>query len=357
MSDEISAVLSSTSNKSAPGISSINYKLLKWAFAASPQRFLDLYNAALTLGYHPWKEALVVVIPKPNKPDYSLPKAYRPIALLECCGKVLEKIIACCVLHDVNSLQLIPTNQFGSRNYSSTVDAGLSIVHTAQAAICTGHVAALLLFDIQGFFNNINAEWAVQIFLDLGFPPSLCKWLCSFLSECRIRLCFNATTSDPFLVLHGTPQGSPLSPLLSAIYTSPLLKHLEALWTKRSLSLYVDDGAISALGPSYRHAVHMVAEGFEEVTSWLAQNGLHAEPEKTELIIFHPKHHVAFGAPIHRVGLCNPVIGEYLVKVSPTVRYLGMFLHHRLDWSGEVKIMACRAQSVFQALSIMGNSI
>ena len=74
--EEISTALFSTSNKSAPGSSGINYKLLKWAFAASPQRFLDLFNAALTLGHHPWKEASVVVIPKLNKPDYSLPKAY-----------------------------------------------------------------------------------------------------------------------------------------------------------------------------------------------------------------------------------------------------------------------------------------
>jgi hypothetical protein len=36
----------------------------------------------------------MVVIPKPNKPDYSNPKAYRPIALLNCLGKVLEKLMA-----------------------------------------------------------------------------------------------------------------------------------------------------------------------------------------------------------------------------------------------------------------------
>ena len=90
---EIALALAGTSNKSAPGSSGIPYKLLKWAFKARPDRFLDLFNAAISLGYHPWKDALVVVIPKPNKPNYSLPKAYRPISLLECCGKLLEKIV------------------------------------------------------------------------------------------------------------------------------------------------------------------------------------------------------------------------------------------------------------------------
>jgi hypothetical protein len=34
------------------------------------------------------------MIPKPNKPDYSSEEAYRPIALLNCLGKVLEKLMA-----------------------------------------------------------------------------------------------------------------------------------------------------------------------------------------------------------------------------------------------------------------------
>jgi hypothetical protein len=36
----------------------------------------------------------MVVIPKPNKPDYSTIKAYYPIALLNCLGKILEKLMA-----------------------------------------------------------------------------------------------------------------------------------------------------------------------------------------------------------------------------------------------------------------------
>jgi len=69
---EIAGALSKTSNLSAPGISGINYKLLKWAFQSRPDRFLEIFNAAISYGCHPWKEALVVVIPKPNKPDYSV---------------------------------------------------------------------------------------------------------------------------------------------------------------------------------------------------------------------------------------------------------------------------------------------
>jgi hypothetical protein len=93
-SHEISAALSTCANKSAPGVTGIPYKLVRWVNDARPDILTTLFNATLRLGIHPWTEAKVVVIPKPGKADYSAPKSYRPISLLECTGKVLEKIIA-----------------------------------------------------------------------------------------------------------------------------------------------------------------------------------------------------------------------------------------------------------------------
>jgi hypothetical protein len=42
-------------------------------------------------------------------------------------GKLLEKIISSCLLYDINKYELIPSSQFGGRNASSMVDAGLTL--------------------------------------------------------------------------------------------------------------------------------------------------------------------------------------------------------------------------------------
>jgi len=90
---EVAFNLAKTSNTSAPGQTGIGYKLLKWCHAANPACLTSLFNAAVTLGHHPWRNAKVVPIPKPNKADYRIGKAYCPISLLECCRKLLKKII------------------------------------------------------------------------------------------------------------------------------------------------------------------------------------------------------------------------------------------------------------------------
>jgi len=327
-----------------------------WAFCANPSWFSTLYMACLTLGFHLWHEAIVVIIPKPNKPDYSTLKAYRPISLLECIGKLLEKVVATCFLSDVNVFSLIPTNQFGSRDYSSAVDAAMAIAHNAESCLQSGTIGAMVLFDIQGFFDNISIPRLIRLCTDLGFPVAMCNWLSSFLHDRLVRLSFNGFSSNPITLDHGIPQGSPLSPILSTIFTSPLLKLINSSWWLWTLAMFVDDGSIFATGGTFRDASRSALSGFEQVLGWLHRNGLRADWEKTEFITFGHKHaHV--GSPPDRVAIRDPTQGEYNVTRSTRVRYLGVFFHKRLDWSHHATIVSNRARSIVRALAILGNSI
>jgi len=113
---------------------------------------------AIWLGHHPWHNVNIVPIPKPNKSDYRVGKAYCPILLLECCGKLLEKIVAKRVLLEANCFHLFPLTQFGSCDYHSVIDVAMCLTHSIQSCVKTSHVGTLLLFDIQGFFDNLHVD-------------------------------------------------------------------------------------------------------------------------------------------------------------------------------------------------------
>jgi hypothetical protein len=202
-------------------------------------------SLCLNIGKHPWNEATIVILNKLQKPNYSLPKAYRPISLLECTGKALEKIVANRINTDILKHDILPHTQFGSRPYHNTIDTVTTLVHHIQVTRAANCAGALLLFNISSFFNNLNLEQTAQLFHDKGFSIGICQWVLQFMSNHKAVLKIGDYMSERFNITHGTPQGSPLSPILSAIYTANLL-NMTKKWSYSDLTMYIDDGVIYA---------------------------------------------------------------------------------------------------------------
>jgi len=355
--DLIGPLLEKANAKSAPGQSGHTWTIIKWAWEADAERIVELLAACLKAGHHPrqWKEAIVSVIPKAGRADYTMAKNFRPISLLECLGKLLEKVAAKLLYRDMAKLPLVPTTQFGGRNASSTLDAGLTLVHDIQSAHQAGLYTGLLLFDIKGFFDNVNHERLVQLLGDLGYAPELVNWCRSFLKDRTVRLRFNGRTAEPFNFVVGTPQGSPVSPVLSTIYTSPLL-HKMRDWTNSSLGMYIDDGAIFACGRSWKAVEKALRENYATCIEWITRAGLDVEPDKTELIFF--RNRTKKTAPPPYTHLPLPAQQTYYrVQASQSLRYLGFFFDTNLNWSHHVEVMCNRTRATIKALQLLGNSV
>lgn len=76
--EEINKALKTTSNTSAPGLSSLNYQVLKWARLMYLEVFDRLIAKSVSLRFqHPsWKRSMIITFTKPNKPAYNVPKSY-----------------------------------------------------------------------------------------------------------------------------------------------------------------------------------------------------------------------------------------------------------------------------------------
>jgi hypothetical protein len=74
------------------------------------------FNACFSLGYcrKHFHELTTVVIHKPREPDYTAPKAYRPIALLSVIGKAVEAVITPRLSYLVEAVRLLPVTMSGA---------------------------------------------------------------------------------------------------------------------------------------------------------------------------------------------------------------------------------------------------
>ena len=245
------------------------------------------------------------VVPKPSRADYTLAKSFCPISLLDCFSKLVEKTVACLICKEIDTNSLVLSTQFGGRRASSTLNAMLTLTHDVKVVHTAGLCTGILLFNIAGFFDNVNRPCLVQIVNDMGIAPELVNWMCSFLDDHMVRLKFNGALSDPFPSLVGTPQGLPISPVLLAIYTSLILS-LSRTWHHMSLGMYVDDGILFACGKTWDDVTSALSDAYTSCANWLMRSGLCAEPEKTELLFFRkrkervePQHHLHLPLPSH----------------------------------------------------------
>ncbi|KAF8597946.1 hypothetical protein BDV93DRAFT_426352, partial [Ceratobasidium sp. AG-I] len=74
-----------------PGPDGIPNSMFKQCKDLLIPHLLPLYRATFRLKHYPdaWKLSTTVVLRKPDRPDYTAPKAYRPIALLNVISKIL----------------------------------------------------------------------------------------------------------------------------------------------------------------------------------------------------------------------------------------------------------------------------
>ena len=183
----------------------------------------------LNIGYHPkcWRQATGAILAKPNKPDYTVPKAYRPIALLNCLGKVAEKIIAARLNYLAEKHHLLDPEQMGGRKQRSATDAALALIHDVEVARSEKQVMSVLFLDVKGAFDNVSKSRLLGTLHDLGLPSAILQWVKYFMSDRLVALAFDGQREDLAPVETSIPQGSPTSPILFLLYISSLFKELK----------------------------------------------------------------------------------------------------------------------------------
>lgn len=150
--EELFAVVRNGCNTSAPGIDGCNYHFFKEVWPSLGDTLHLLYSKVMKIGHHPtrWKRAVAVVIPKPGKDDYSQAKLYRPISLLLCVSKVLERIQCNRLTWLLESIDFFHPTMFGGRTKHSVNEAIFSLLHVVDLERAKKKKASSLFLDRGG---------------------------------------------------------------------------------------------------------------------------------------------------------------------------------------------------------------
>ncbi|KAF8644267.1 hypothetical protein AX14_009444 [Amanita brunnescens Koide BX004] len=363
---ELWDALRPTTNSSAPGPDHVTWRHLKLALSIpdTDAALVRLFNNVCREGTWPlhFKDSYSVIIPKPNKPDYTIPKAYRPIALLNTIGKLLTKILANRLQHDAAEFGLLHRDQFGGIQKHSTIDAGLVLTDFISEHRERGWHTSVCAIDVAQFFPSLSHAVMTRILERLGFSQTIVSLIKSYFTGRVTSYRWDSAVSHKYDFSLGTPQGDCLSPILSALYISTAIRKVfpEMMPPASTRCLFfVDDGALITASPSLQSNVDILRLYLLLLLQALSDLGLQVEASKTELIHFFAfeltaSRRLAISQQPHLSFTWR--MKNYDIVPTARWRYLGFFFTPTMDFSFHVQYYTNKAFSTIRACNMLGSS-
>jgi DNA topoisomerase IB len=116
---EVRTAIRAASPFKAPGPDGITNKALQAGTDLVATHLTRIFNQSLQLGYclASFRASITAVLRKPGKVNYAVPKAYRPIALLNTVGKIMDAVVARRLSYHIKTHHVLPPTHIGGRKH------------------------------------------------------------------------------------------------------------------------------------------------------------------------------------------------------------------------------------------------
>jgi len=233
------AVLNNLDVRKAVGPDLVHNKLLKLAARIISNPLATLFQRSLTEGRFPkiWKVAHVNPIYKKGEKEHC--SNYRPVSLLSCIGKVLEKCVQAHVFRYITDHDLLTVSQSGFIPGDSTSFQLLSMYDDFCQSLDKQLTSQAVFCDISKAFDRVWHKGLLHKLYAIGIRGALLKWFEDYLTGRLQAVVIQGRKSTYGRVCSGVPQGSVLGPLLFLVYINDIVTDIKSV-----IKLFADDTSL-----------------------------------------------------------------------------------------------------------------
>lgn len=287
------------------------------------------------------------IVPIYKDSDPLLPSNYRPISILPTLSKIVESLLCDRMNHFIMKHKIIHKNQFGFQKSSGSLSAATTVVDTLQTNLdaTPNNKACCVFIDLKKAFDTVPHSKLLDKLNQYGIRGNANSLLRDYLlsREQFVDIDDNHTATiindNPFAL----PQGSNLGPLLFIIYINGIFD----LKLNGVLILIADDAILIYFNTNLDTLRKMIQEDLAAITSWLSQNKLTLNAEKTKFMLFNCNEpdYINF----------NIRIGAHSIERVSHFKYLGIMLQDNLKWTAHIDSTCRKINGVSSIMSRLGS--
>ncbi len=330
---EVLDIIKGLKAKKSAGHDNISNNLIKSVLVDIYTEITFVINYCLQNEYFPsmWKVSRVTPLFK--KGDRTNITNYRPISLLPCISKILEKVVDKQVRTYMSVHGYFADDQYGFRAGHQCAHAVARVVSILEKARRNKEVSCAIFCDLRKAFDTISHSTLYDILSYYGINTNFFK---SYLTNRLQFVQINDKKSKKMRINYSVPQGSILGPLLFSIYINLLPTAVDM-----HTNLYADD-TVFILSDKNIHKLQEKANlQLHKAAEWFNSNTLTLAPEKTVYILHNAKKNQSVNI---KMGGCT------LSRVKST-KYVGFYIDERLDWKNHINYIARKTrQNIFSVI-------
>lgn len=353
--EEVEKVVKSLKNNKSPGIDNISSFLVKNIFPKIGDVLTYIINLSFSTGIFPekLKEALVIPIFKSNSKE--LCNNYRPISLLSCFSKVIEKLMKVRLINYLDRIHFFSSNQYGFRSGMNTEAALNNFMKQVSGGVNDGKRVSGLFLDIKKAFDTVEHEVLLSKMYSSGIRGIVLHWFESYLTNRTQSVKIKNEYSEKGIIRYGVPQGSVLGAILFIIFINDLCSGR----FNGKVTSFADDTALSYVADSCEEIQQCMNEDLMYLRWWFVNNKMFLSPEKTSYINFSLRGKVLLNHPIKykcldclcKMSFCDG--NCVIINCNDSIKYLGIILDGELKWKKYIIALSKKINPVLRLIFLL----